>query len=134
MSYTSTSDPLLAAAESVYEQAVWQILLNGKAIQRLSSFQLNQAVGAHHQFELVVYHTELQEAGSYRIEESRHLLGKTLTAMMGSPVQPDRVSFSGIITAVAFRESQGLNGEIILSGYSPTILLESGPHLHSFYN
>lgn len=133
MNYTSTSDTLLDA-ESIYEQTVWQILLDGKAIERLASFQLKQAVGAHHQFELVVYHSQLQEAGSYRIEESRHLLGKTLTAMLGSATQPDRVSFSGLITGVAFRESQGLNGEIILSGYSPTILLESGPHLHSFYN
>ena len=30
--------------------------------------------------------------------------------------------------------SNGLHGDLIISGYSPTILLKSGPHRHSFYN
>jgi hypothetical protein len=39
-----------------------------------------------------------------------------------------------LCTGVAFRASNGLHGEIILKGNSPTILPESGPHLYSFYN
>ena len=123
-----------AALESIYEQVVWQILVDGKPIQRLVSFDLSCAFNSHATFTLRVYHAELEQPRAYRIDQTRHLLGKTLTAILGSHLQDDRVKFTGIITSVSFQEKNGLNGEVILSGYSPTILLDNGSHFHSFYN
>ena len=82
---------------------------------------------------LSIYHAQVEEPGTYRIDQTRHLLGKTLTAILGSHLQDDRVEFSGIITKVSLAQSKGLNGDIIIQGYSPTILLESGAHLQTFY-
>lgn len=119
---------------STFEKIAWQILVDGKTIKRIISFQLDQSINAHHRFELKVYHTELESPRAYRIDQTRELIGKNMTAVLGTHNKPDITRFSGIITEVGFAEKNGLYGEITLKGYSPTILLESGPHLHSFYN
>ena len=124
----------LAALESIYEKTVWQILVGGKPIQRVVSFELQQGFNQHHTFQLRVYHAELEQPRAYRIDQTKDLLGKNLTAILGSHLQDDRVEFTGIITAVAFQQANGLNGEVIITGSSPTILLDSGPHLNAFYN
>jgi hypothetical protein len=64
--------------------------------------------------------------GNYRIDQTKDLPGKTLTAILGTHLQDDHITFTGIITQVSMLHSNGLNGDVTLSGYSPTILLESG--------
>jgi len=123
-----------AALESIYEQIVWQILIDGKPIQRLFSFDLFQPMADHATFTLRVYHAELEQPRAYRIDQTKDLLGKRLTAILGSDIKDDRVEFTGIITGISFEQANGLNGEVIVSGYSPTILLDSGAHFDSFYN
>jgi uncharacterized protein involved in type VI secretion and phage assembly len=123
----------VAERESVYEQTVWQILVDGKHLKRIASFQLNQALNAHQSFSLRVYHAELEEPRTYRIDQTKNLLGKTLTAILGSNLQDDRVEFTGLITGVSFEQANGLNGEVVLTGYSSSILLDNGPHWQSFY-
>ncbi len=118
---------------AVYEQPVWQILIDGKPIKRLVSFTLSEGFNRHAEFSLRIYHAEIEEPGTYRIDQSKDLPGKTLTAILGSHLQEDRVEFTGIITKVSLDQYKGLNVDIIISGFSPTILLESGEHLHSFY-
>ena len=75
----------------------------------------------------------MEQPRNYRIDNTRYLPGKTLTAMMGSTLQDDRVQFTGIITQVSLTHTNGLNGDLIIEGYSPTILLEGGQHIASFY-
>lgn len=123
-----------SSATDTYEKITWQILVDGKAIQRIISFSLDQSFNNHHRFELHVYHTELETQRAYRIDKSKDLLGKNLTAILGTHRNNDITRFSGIVTEISFEERNGLYGEIILKGYSPTILLENGPNLHSFYN
>lgn len=119
---------------STYEKIAWQILVDGQTIKRIISFRLEQPINAHHRFELKVYHTELESPRAYRIDQTRELIGKTITAVLGTHNKADITRFGGVITEVGFAEKSGLYGEVTLKGYSPTILLENGPHLHSFYN
>src|SRR4028119_2378082 len=51
----------LATLESIYEKTVWQILVGGKPIQRVVSFELQQGFNQHHTFQLRVYHAELEQ-------------------------------------------------------------------------
>ncbi len=136
--YGSPSDgrPTVSAAAllSTYEKIAWQITVDGRSIPRLLSFTLRQSISAHHSFELRVYHTELEDARAYRIDKTRDLLGKTLTAVLGTHQSPDITRFAGIITSVSFEEKTGLYGEVVIRGASPTILLEGGAHMHSFLN
>lgn len=123
-----------AASASTYEEIAWQIMIDGQPVRRILSFSLDQAFNTHHRFELRVYHTELESPRTFRIDKSKDLLGKNLTAILGTHRNNDITRFSGIITEIGFEEKTGFYGEIILKGHSPSILLESGPHLHSFYN
>lgn len=119
---------------SSYEEIAWQIMVDGNNIKRIIGFKLNQSFNGHHQFELKVYHTELEAPRAYKIDKSKDLLGKSVTAILGTHKNKDITRFTGIITGISFEESNGLYGEIILTGYSPTILLEGGEHMQSFNN
>lgn len=130
----STAPVSAAALASTYDKIAWQILVDGQQIKRILSFELQQNINAHHRFELRVYHTELETPRTYRIDQTRELLGKELTVILGVHNKEDITRFRGIITEVSFEEKNGLYGEVVLRGYSPTILLESGIHQHSFYN
>lgn len=120
--------------DTAYEQIAWQILVDGQAIRRILSLELDQAVARHHHFTLRLYHTELETPRTYRIDKTRELLGKTLSVILGTQVNGDLNRFTGLITEVGFEEANGMYGIVVLKGYSPTILLESGPHMRSFYN
>jgi len=130
----AAGQPTAAALLSTYEKIAWQITVNGQTIKRILSLEIGQYFSAHHTFELRLYHTELEDPRTYRIERTRELLGKPLTVVLGTHNTADITRFSGIITEVAFEEKTGLYGEVILRGASPTILLESGPNMRSFLN
>ncbi len=129
-----TGSASVAALLSTYEKIAWQITVNGQTIKRILSLEVSQSFSAHHTFELRLYHTELEDPRTYRIERTRELLGKPLTVVLGTHNTADITRFSGIITEVAFEEKTGLYGEVILRGCSPTILLEGGPNMRSFLN
>ena len=130
----SAPTPSAAAQESIYEATRWQILIDGKPILRLVSFDMTEKFRQHTEFSLRVYYGHVEEVGSYRIDQSKDLVGKTLTAILGTHLQDDHIQFTGIITQVSMLHANGLNGDVIIRGYSPTILLEGGEHRHSFYN
>lgn len=44
---------------------------------------------------------------------------------------PERI-FVGVITQVGFSQDSHSLGNIVLKGYSPTILLDAAPHTQSF--
>ena len=129
----ATSSQSTAAAVP-YEQIKWQIAVDGKAIKRILSFKLEQRFSAHHSFELRLYHTEIEDPRAYRIDKSKELLGKGITVILGTQLDADLNRFGGVITEVGFEEANGIYGVVILKGYSPTVFLESGPHMRSFYN
>jgi hypothetical protein len=89
------------ALQNHYEQTRWQILVDGKIIPRIVSFHLHQRFNAHHTFTLRIHHTELEEARNYRLDNTRFLFGKSLTATMGSTLEADRVQFQGHYPRVA---------------------------------
>ncbi len=61
-------------------------------------------------------------------------MGKRLTAIFkykDVEDSPERV-FVGVITEVGFVQEQGSLGNILLKGFSPTVLLDAAPHTQSF--
>jgi hypothetical protein len=86
--------PSADALDSIYEETKWQILIDGKPIQRLVSFDLLEKFRQHTQFSLRVYYGQVEEAGSYRIDLTKDLPGKTLTAILGTHLQDDHITFT----------------------------------------
>ncbi|MCX2495266.1 phage baseplate assembly protein V [Pedobacter sp. PF22-3] len=108
-----------------------EINIEGKSITHFDSFDLKQQFNNHHYFELRFKHDQLALPGLIRLDDSRNFVGKTLTASFGH--QADRMQeFAGLVTKVELAQEHGYHGVIVVSGYSPTILIDRGPDLGSY--
>jgi len=110
------------------------IVVEGKTISHFKHFQLKQSATKHHEFTLMLAHDSLGNAENHNLEEAQNFLGKRITVIFKyKDVEegPER-SFVGVITEVGFSQEKGSLGNIVLTGGSPTILLDAAPHIQSF--
>lgn len=108
-----------------------EISIEDAAIAHFASFNLLQAFNHHHYFELHFNHDHLGAPGLISLDDSRDFVGKTLTASFG--YSPENLQhFAGLVTKVELSQSHGYHGVLIVSGYSPTILIDRGPDLGSY--
>ncbi len=111
-----------------------EIFIEGKEIKFFKHFKLNQSAVKHHQFDLTLAHDTLGSTENHNLEQAQSFLGKRITIVFkykDVDDGPER-NFVGVITEVGFEQDKGSLGNIILTGYSPTILLDSAPHTQSF--
>lgn len=108
-----------------------EISIEGSAIAHFASFNLLQAFNQHHYFELHFNHDQLGAPGLISLDDSRDFVGKTLTASFGHSLE-NLQHFAGLVTKVELSQSHGYHGVLIVSGYSPTILIDRGPDLGSY--
>ncbi|REC40677.1 type VI secretion system Vgr family protein [Chryseobacterium sp. 5_R23647] len=110
------------------------LVIEGKVIKYYKHFNLTQSSQKHHEFTLTLAHDTLGDRQTHTLEEANKFLGKRLTAVISYKDienSPER-TFVGVITGVGFSQEKMSLGNIILSGYSPTILLDGAPHIQSF--
>lgn len=111
-------------------------VINGEIISSFKHFKLKQSAVTHHEFELTLAHDALSEKQGHQLEQANAFLGKRLTIKIAykdfeTKNNPERV-FVGIITKVGFSQEAHSLGNIVLKGFSPTILLDGSPHTQSF--
>ncbi|MBP2619536.1 type VI secretion system Vgr family protein [Chryseobacterium jejuense] len=110
------------------------IHVEGKPIKYFKHFKLVQSATKHHDFELILAHDTLGNPENHNLEEAQNFLGKRITVVFKyKDVEdgPER-NFIGVVTEVGFSQEKGSLGNLVLSGCSPTILLDSAPHTQSF--
>ncbi|WP_228464641.1 type VI secretion system Vgr family protein [Chryseobacterium antibioticum] len=110
------------------------IVIDGKIIRHFKYFRLQQSVKKHHEFELVLANDTLSEKQNHELEQANRFLGGRLTVNItykDVENSPER-TFVGVITKVGFSQENHSLGNIVLKGYSPTILLDAAPHTQSF--
>jgi type VI secretion system secreted protein VgrG len=110
------------------------IVIEGKAVKHFKHFKLKQSATRHHEFSLMLAHDTLGSAENHNLEEAQNFLGKRITVVFKyKDVEdgPER-SFVGVITEVGFSQEKGSLGNIVLTGCSPTVLLDAAPHVQSF--
>ncbi|WP_267405011.1 MULTISPECIES: phage baseplate assembly protein V [unclassified Chryseobacterium] len=110
------------------------LVIEGKVISYYKHFKLTQSAKRHHEFSLTLAHDALGDRQTHSLEEANKFLGKRLTAVISYKdieSSPER-TFVGVITGVGFSQEQMTLGNIVLSGYSPTVLLDGAPHIQSF--
>ncbi|ANF51665.1 Vgr family protein [Chryseobacterium glaciei] len=110
------------------------LVIEGKVIKYYKHFNLKQSAQRHHEFTLTLAHDTLGDRQTHTLEEANKFLGKRLTAVISYKdidKSPER-TFVGVITGVGFSQEKMSLGNIVLSGYSPTILLDGAPHIQSF--
>ncbi|MEN4761029.1 phage baseplate assembly protein V [Chryseobacterium sp. C39-AII1] len=112
-----------------------EIVVDGKIIRHFKHFKLQQSVRKHHDFELILAHDSLGNIENHDLQEAQNFLGKRLTVVFRykdvDNNGPER-TFAGIITKVAYSQEKMSLGNIILKGFSPTILMDSALHTQSF--
>lgn len=69
--------------------------------------------------------------GLINLDDSRDFVGKTLTISFGYEVGKLQ-EFAGLVTKVELFQDHGYHGVLVVSGYSPTILIDRGPDLGSY--
>ncbi|WP_443943848.1 type VI secretion system Vgr family protein [Pedobacter sp. AW1-32] len=110
---------------------ITEINIENKAITHIASFMLKQVFNGHHYFELRFNNDKMGFPGLITLDETKNFVGKTLTASFGHA--SDKLQeFSGLVTNVQLSQSHGYHGLIIVSGYSPTILIDRGADLGSY--
>ncbi|MET3531233.1 Vgr family protein [Chryseobacterium flavum] len=110
------------------------LVVEGRIIKHYKHFTLKQKASHHHEFSLTLAHDALEDRQNHTLEEANKFLGKRLTAVISYKDidnSPER-NFVGIITKVGFSQEKMSLGNIVLSGHSPTILLDGAPHIQSF--
>ncbi|MDQ1097219.1 type VI secretion system secreted protein VgrG [Chryseobacterium sp. SORGH_AS909] len=111
-----------------------EIVIEGKIISHFKHFKLRQSAVKHHEFDLMLAYDSLGKPENHNLEEAQNFLGKRITVIFrykDLESSPER-SFVGVITEVGFSQEKGSLGNIVLSGFSPTVLLDAAPHIQSF--
>lgn len=109
------------------------VTIGGTPIKQFSSFILSQKIFAHHYFKMVCPSEAVEGYKGTLFSRSRNLMGETITVTINTI---DGISaplrFSGLVTQVEASRFAGHVGDVIISGYCPTIVLDSGPHCNTW--
>ncbi len=100
--------------------------IDGKTITSFTKIHLVQKINDHHFFEIILDNDVVEETGGHTIDKSKDWLGKSLIITFGT------VDFLGYISSINLENKDGHNGNLIIKGYSPTILLQGGKQLCSW--
>ena len=114
-------------------QAVETIIeIDGIKIEQFSSLKLSQEIYAHHSFRLECPVETVNENEHTLFNGSKNLIGAPVHIKVSSVSDQSELMFKGIVTQVEAVRHNGHPGNIIVSGFSPTILLDNGPHCRSW--
>ncbi|MFP3833612.1 type VI secretion system Vgr family protein [Chryseobacterium sp. SIMBA_028] len=111
-----------------------EIFVEGDPVRFFKHFKLTQSAVRHHEFDLTLAYDTLGHAENHNLEQAQKFLGKRITVVFkykDIEEGPER-NFVGVITEVGFSQEKGSLGNLVLTGYSPTILLDAAPHIQSF--
>ena len=103
-----------------------KITIAGTRIKNYVEMVLEQDINAHHYFRVVIKHDDVEDLGAHKLDKSMDWLGKSVLIDM------EEYDFTGIVTSVDLVHSHNHFGDIVVSGYSKTILLETAPHKFSW--
>ena len=92
-----------------------------------TNLELNQSVLDHHYFSFIWKYGELLSNMHFQTKMAGDFIGKKVIITFRDTI------FSGIITAISAKESHNAHQGFLISGCSPTVLLEDGNRSASYY-
>jgi len=108
-----------------------RIDIDGTTISQFSSLTIAQSIFEHHNFRLICP-TEAIDGTKGILNSSRNMIGGTIKIQLQVVGGNGTLQFAGVVTQVEASRRSGHAGDIIISGFSPTILLDNGPHCQSW--
>lgn len=109
-----------------------KIDIEGKSIKQFSSFTLSQPIFDHHTFRLVCPTEAIDGTSGSIFNSSKNIIGSSITVQVDAVHATGTLQFAGVITQVEAVKHSGHTGDLIIHGFSPTILLDNGPHCKSW--
>jgi len=116
-------------------------LHNVKAVIEIDSTPINnyysvniiQHFNKHHQFSITLPHEVIEDKGDFSLKNVKNLIGKVAIIRFQKGAKGSTLNeFKGIVADVSIQQVNAYHSRIVLSGYSPTIILDSGPHTTCF--
>ena len=116
-----------------------RIEIEGEEVKDFLNLTINQSIYNHHEFEVVCRMDAFEDKDSFVMEKSKKLIGSviniTIEAKLKGKSQVLDHMFKGLITTIRTTKSHiGESDHVILSGYSPDILMNDNPGSCSFEN
>ena len=110
-------------------------LEDGTELNHFHDLAIHQKVNDHHTFELRCPLNAMEAASEPLINKSQSLFGKIIkVGFQNSSNNTTDYFFKGLITQISIDKYQGIGGDMIIKGYSPTILLEEGKRYGTVIN
>jgi type VI secretion system secreted protein VgrG len=101
------------------------IKISGQDINlHFRNLRIEQSIGAHHQFELIVGSEEKEDYFKGSLAENSK-------KWIGQPLEVEGL-FKGVVTSVSLSRVGSKGSDFIIQGQSPTIYLDDGIHARSF--
>lgn len=117
------------------QQVIADIEIEDEKIDYYSSVVVRQQFNAHHEFAIHIRYDVLEKIGSFNLSYAQKKIGKlAIIKLIKADGLESAYEFRGLICEVSMEQSDNFTSILVLKGYSPTILMENGPHLLSFYN
>ncbi len=109
------------------------ISIDGNNIEQFYQFSLSQGIFAHHLFKLVCPAEALDGPDGALLSNSKGFIGADFTIKIEN-LEGGGASFYfvGIVTQVESTRANGHSGDVIVSGFSPTLVMDNGPHCNSW--
>ena len=100
----------------------------GRSISPFSNVVIHQGLDTHHYFELTCPMRVFEDENTVMIQRAKEAIGDILKIGITRASEQEgtaRIFFKGIVTDVSLAKYEGIGGDLIIRGYSPTILLDS---------
>ncbi|MBI9060198.1 MAG: hypothetical protein JEZ01_20690 [Labilibaculum sp.] len=109
------------------------IKINGVQYPNFLDLQIIQGINTHHHFDISILWEQFTEEGTAIIDKTQSFIGQKIEILITDIVEGSTIpegEFVGIITEAESVKSEfsSLGDHIRIKGYSPTILLDDGPH------
>jgi uncharacterized protein involved in type VI secretion and phage assembly len=109
-----------------------QVFINGQAIKQFAQLSIEESIFQHAYIRLVLRSETIDNKGQL-FNESKNLIGSPISVKATAQNELNGVlEYEGLVTGVEATRFSGHMGDIIITGTSPTILLDSMPHCKSF--
>lgn len=108
------------------------ISIEGRSIKQFSSLFLSQTIFDHHNFRLICPSEAIDNSSDKIFNASQNLIGGSISIKIEAVTGGGVLQFNGVVTQIEASRHNGHAGDIIIAGYSPTILLDSGPHCRTW--
>ncbi|MDZ4822259.1 MAG: type VI secretion system tip protein VgrG [Flavobacteriales bacterium] len=104
----------------------------GKKLDTISHLSIVQRIDWHHTFEIRASLESVEGDRKYTIDKSKDFVGKGIKIGLKAQQGSSQLNFfKGVITEVSLSRYGGAAADLLIRGFSPSILLDDGPHCAS---